>query len=155
MIDQDSLPTTRPASFANLRYLLGLAAFSPDGLLDVVRDDLRIDARFTALAGRIHIEASDTLAARYPDIWPARVSVEKPDGTRHAIEITDMPGDAADPFPWDRVEAKIARATGIGTDHVAALSDACRTLSQAGSPAALIAALTACLAAVDAGGAGT
>ncbi|MDH3239455.1 MAG: MmgE/PrpD family protein [Alphaproteobacteria bacterium] len=154
MIDHDDLPTTRPASFANLRYLLGLAAFAPEGLLDVGREDLRIDARLDSLARRTHIEGSDALSARYPECWPARVSVETARGAHHSIEITEMPGDATNPFTWDRVEAKIARATRLGADHVSPLANACRTLPQADSAADLIAALAACCAAVDAGGGG-
>ena len=151
MIDQQEMPASRPASFANLRYLLGLASFAPRGLLDVRRDDLRIDSRFDSLARIVRIEATDDFSASYPAHWPARVSVETKGGTRHSVEVTDIPGDAARPLPWDEVEGKIAEATGLARDQVSRLAEACRALPKARDGAALKSAVAASLTAVDEG----
>src|SRR5262249_35752915 len=82
-IDRPKLPTSRQDSFANLRYQFALAAYEPDGLYDVARDDLRIDGRFDALAKKIVIRHGADLDAHYPRHWPARVSIIDDAGTKH------------------------------------------------------------------------
>jgi 2-methylcitrate dehydratase PrpD len=149
MIDHKSLPAARPGTLANLRYLLGLAAFAPEGLTDVRREDLRIDGRFEALARIIRIEPTDDFQAPYPARWPARITLETAAGARHAAEITDVPGDARHPLGWDTVEGKINAAAGLPAGALDPLADACRALPAARSPGKLLAALSSVLATVD------
>jgi 2-methylcitrate dehydratase PrpD len=149
MIDHQDMPSTRPATFANLRYLLGLAAFARDGLTDVRRDDLRIDSRFEALASIVRIEGSDDLSQSYPARWPARVTVVTADGQRHAVEVPDVPGDSVTPLVWEDVAAKCAAAAGVPVTVLDPLKNTCQALPRAASAANFRAATVAALGAVD------
>jgi 2-methylcitrate dehydratase PrpD len=129
MIDRPGLPRSRQESFANLRYLFGLAAFAPDGLYDVARDNLRVDSRFEALAQRIRIAPSEELARHFPRHWPAKVSVTDQQGRPYAIEILHAPGDPETPLRWDSLVEKFHRVTGSPQSAIALLAAACRDLS--------------------------
>jgi 2-methylcitrate dehydratase PrpD len=145
MISAQNMPGTRPASFANLRYLFGLAAFAPEGLGDVQRDDLRIDPRFEDLAKCVQIAGDAVLSQAYPARWPARVTAVTADGQRHVIDVPDVPGDAVQPLDWADVEAKCVTAAGVPIAALAPLKGACRNLPETGSPADLHAAVVAAL----------
>jgi 2-methylcitrate dehydratase PrpD len=149
MIDHKDMPGSRPATFTNLRYLLGLAAFAPDGLTDVRRNDLRIDPRFKALAKIVRIEGNEVLSQAYPARWPARVTVVTEDGRRQTVDMPDVPGDSITPLGWQDVAAKCAAAAGIAAAALDPLKSACRALPGAGGTADLRTAITAALGVVD------
>jgi 2-methylcitrate dehydratase PrpD len=149
MIDHKDMPGSRPATFTNLRYLLGLAAFAPDGLTDVRRNDLRIDPRFKALAKIVRIEGNEVLSQAYPARWPARVTVVTEDGRRQTVDMPDVPGDSSTPLDWQDVAAKCGAAAGIPAAALDPLKSACRALPGAGGTADLRTAITAALGVVD------
>lgn len=131
MIDRASLPTSRQESFADLRYLFALAAYAPDGLTDVARENLRIDDRFATLAGKIRIRHGADLDAHYPRLWPARVSVIDSTGATQSEEILHAPGDAENPLGWSELTAKFARVSGRPHETTAGIAAACQTLHEA------------------------
>ena len=128
MIDRPGLPNSRQESFANLRYLFGLAAYAPDGLYDVARENLRIDARFDALAKKITIRHGADLDSHYPRHWPARVTVIDGTGAKHVDEIIRAPGDAENPLDWTMLAEKFTRVSGQKRESVAKAAAACRAL---------------------------
>lgn len=129
MIDRPGLPNSRQESFANLRYLFGLAAYAPDGLYDVARDDLRIDERFTTLAGKIRIAHGADLDRHYPRHWPARVSIVGGDGAKHVEEIIHAPGDAENPLDWTALGRKFRNVTGRPQSIADSMAAACRDIT--------------------------
>jgi 2-methylcitrate dehydratase PrpD len=138
MIDRPSLPQSRQESFANLRYLFGLAAYAPDGLYDVARDNLRIDDRFAALAGKIRIAHGSDLDAHYPHHWPARVSVIDGAGAKHVEEVIHAPGDAENPLDWKALITKTERVSGRNSQTIEKMAQACQHLTTASDMNTLI-----------------
>jgi 2-methylcitrate dehydratase PrpD len=138
MIDRPSLPQSRQESFANLRYLFGLAAYAPDGLYDVARENLRIDDRFAALAGKIRIAHGPDLDAHYPRHWPARVSVIDGAGTKQVEEVIHAPGDAESPLDWNALITKVERISGCNSQTIEKMAQACQHLTTTGDMNTLI-----------------
>jgi 2-methylcitrate dehydratase PrpD len=132
MIDRPGLPASRQESFANLRYLFGLAAFAPDGLYDVARATLHHDERFAALAPVIRIVADGGLDRHYPTHWPARVTIADRSGASRTAEVIHAPGDPEHPLSWDEVREKFRRVTGRPRETVARIASACQALAQTG-----------------------
>jgi 2-methylcitrate dehydratase PrpD len=131
MIDRPAAPASRQESFANLRYLFGLAAFAPGGLYDVARETLHWDERFAALAGKIRIVHAPDLDAHYPKHWPARIVITDDMGKVHQREIIQAPGDADSPLSWPEVSDKFQRLTGRSRETVVQIAAACQALPSA------------------------
>ncbi|MGE0651490.1 MAG: MmgE/PrpD family protein [Alphaproteobacteria bacterium] len=129
MIDRPRLAADRQESFADLRFNLGLAAFYPDGLYDVVRAAIPDDRLISALAGKVRVVADGGMTAHYPRRWPAVVTVVGNDGKVHKREVIDVPGDPGTNFGWDVVGDKLARATGLPADRLSCLRDRCASLA--------------------------
>lgn len=129
MIDRPALPKSRQESFANLRYLFGLAAFAPAGLYDVARETLQQDAHFADLAGKIRIVHAPDLDAHYPERWPARVTITDDKGAVRRQEIIHAPGDSASPLSWPEVREKFQRVTGRPPETAVQIAAACQALS--------------------------
>lgn len=138
MIDRPQLPSSRQESFANLRYQFALAAYEPDALYDVARDELPIDGRFDALAKKIHVSHGADLDAHYPRHWPARVSIVDGAGTEHVETVLQSPGDADNPLDWNTLMAKFMRVSGSPHETAESIGAACRALRDTGSLATLL-----------------
>lgn len=138
MIDRPQLPASRQESFANLRYQFAIAAYEPDGLYDVTRDDLPTDGRFTALAKTITIRHGTDLDAHYPRHWPARVSIVDGTGAKHVETVLRSPGDAENPLDWNTLVAKFMRVSGRAHETAETIATACRALRDASGLATLV-----------------
>jgi len=138
MIDRKALPNSRQESFADLRYQFALAAFAPDRLMDVARESLPIDGRFTALAGKIRIRHGADLDAHYPRHWPATVTLIDSSGASHRETVLHAPGDAEQPLGWSELATKFARVSGRSQASVAELAAACQGLHKANGLPALL-----------------
>ena len=103
---------------------------------------------FEALAKIVKIEGDEALSQAYPARWPARVTVVTADGQRLALDVPDVPGDAATPLDWEEVETKCTTA-GVPADALDQIERACRVLPEAGGTAELRAAVTAAMGVVD------
>jgi len=89
---------SRRESLASAQYQLAAALLVPDRLLDVGRDDLRLDDGFRAAMGRISVRAAEDLRAAYPRQWPARVRISA-GGLDHAALADAVPGEAECSLP--------------------------------------------------------
>lgn len=138
MIDRRALPKSRQESFADLRYLFGLAAYAPAALMDVVRERLPIDQRLTTLAAKIRILHGADLDAHYPRHWPARVSVIDHTGATHSETVIAPPGDAENPLDWVALADKFAKLSSRGPATVADMAAACQGPHTADDLAALL-----------------
>jgi 2-methylcitrate dehydratase PrpD len=144
MIDQPAMPRNRLASISNVRYQLALAALAPDALLDVTRDDVRVDDRLAAFAQTIDVEADEQLDPLYPAQWPARVTVTLASGERVVGDVRRALGDPGTAFGLPEIEQKFGRvAPTVGAGRARALAGACSTLGEPGSVQALLALLAA------------
>lgn len=138
MIDRKTLPKSRQESFADLRYQFALAAFAPDRLMDVARENLANDQRFATLAGKISIRHGAALDSHYPQHWPAQVTVIDSSGLSHSETALHAPGDVEQPLGWDDLTVKFARVTGRTPARTADIAAACQNLQQVDGLAALL-----------------
>ena len=97
MIDKPVVASRRE-SLASAQYQLAAAMLDPGRLLDVGRDDLRLDDGFRAAMGRISVRAAEDLRAAYPRQWPARVRISA-GGLDHAALADAVPGEAECSLP--------------------------------------------------------
>ena len=118
---------------ALLEGCMGLAEFSPDRFSEqgVQR------ASIAALIGRTCVTVAQDLTAKYPDAWPARLTVTLDDGTvlRHA---GDFPrGNPENPVPDSVLEEKFVSLVGARFDAETAHRslDAARSLKTCGDMA--------------------
>jgi 2-methylcitrate dehydratase PrpD len=74
MIDKPAVGSRRD-SLASAQYQLAATALDPGRLLDVGREDLRLDPAFSAAMDRVRVRAAEDLRASYPLRWPARVRI--------------------------------------------------------------------------------
>lgn len=138
MIDRPQFPASRQESFANLRYQFALAAYAPDDLYDVARDELPIDGRFDSLAKKIRISHGADLDAHYPRHWPARVSIVDGTGAKHVETILQSPGDADNPLDWHTLVAKFMRVSGSTHETAESIATASRALRDTSSLTTLL-----------------
>jgi 2-methylcitrate dehydratase PrpD len=93
-----------------------------------------------ALMEKIAVESDDALLADYPRAWPARVSVTTAGRSRER-RVALVPGDPAQPFTAEEVEAKfrrfVAPALGDG-DTQALLQAASALIDDPHAPASLL-----------------
>ena len=127
MIDHGVIAGARISSITSAPYQLALIACAPDGLHDIVRARTLDDARITGFMAKVEIAEDDSLAAHYPERWPARVVVETAAG-RHAELVLDAPGDPGRRFDAAQARAKFgiyaaAALGGDGPDEWIDLSD--------------------------------
>jgi 2-methylcitrate dehydratase PrpD len=92
MIDKPAV-VSRRESLASAQYQLAAAVLDPARLLDVGRDDLRLDDAFRAAMGRISVRAAEDLRTSYPRRWPARVRISV-GGLDRAALADVVPGEA-------------------------------------------------------------
>src|SRR5262249_5051225 len=110
MIDHGVVAGDRASHLTSVQYALAAAAFAPEMAFDVQQTPADLPPAVRALMGKIKVEADERLLAGYPVSWPARVRVAA-GSTRHARDVTHVPGDPALPFDRARVREKFLRFT--------------------------------------------
>ena len=118
MIDHGVVAGDRASHLTSVQYAMAAAALAPEMAFDVQQTPPDLPPPVRALMGKIKVEADERLLADYPERWPARVRVAA-GSTRHARDVTHVPGDPALPFDRARVREKFLRFTqpvlGAGT----------------------------------------
>ena len=141
MIDRPSLPANRIESMLSVQYQLGLAAFAPSTLDDVLRESLPHDTRIAALMLKVHVRADDDLGEQFPRVWGSRVTLELHAGAPATVEVLAPPGSGTRVLAWAELTAKLDRvfaASGLNAHaRIAALATRCERLGNGeGSEAA-------------------
>jgi 2-methylcitrate dehydratase PrpD len=109
MIDHGVVTGDRASHLTSVQYAMA-AALAPEMAFDVQQAPPDLPPPVRALMGKIKVEADEHLLAGYPESWPARVRVAA-GPTRHARDVTHVPGDPALPFDRARVREKFLRFT--------------------------------------------
>lgn len=132
MIDRPSPPANRIESMLSVQYQLGLAAFAPTTLDDVLRESLPHDTRIAALMMKVQVRADEGLGAQFPRVWGSRVTLELRAGAPTTIEVLAPPGSGTRALAWAELTAKLSRVFGAsGFDAgpgLAALAARCERL---------------------------
>jgi 2-methylcitrate dehydratase PrpD len=119
MIDHGVIAGDRASHLTSVQYAMAAAALAPEMAFDVQQTPPDLPPPIRALMGKIKVEADE----RYPSCWPARVRVAA-GSTRHARDVTHIPGDPALPFDRVRVREKFLRFTqpvlGETAEHILA-----------------------------------
>jgi 2-methylcitrate dehydratase PrpD len=110
MIDHGVVAGDRASHLTSVQYAMAAAALAPEMAFDVQQTPPDLPPPVRALMGKIKVEADEHLLAGYPERWPARVRVAA-GPTRHARDVTHVPGDPALPFDGARVREKFLRFT--------------------------------------------
>ena len=110
MIDHGVVAGDRASHLTSMQYAMATAALAPEMAFDVQQTPPDLPPPVRALMAKIKVEADERLLADYPASWPARVRVAA-GSTRHAREVTHVPGDPARPFDRTRVREKFLRFT--------------------------------------------
>jgi len=110
MIDHGVVAGDRASHLTSVQYAMATAALAPEMAFDVQQTPPDLPAPVRALMGKIKVEADERLLAGYPASWPARLRVTA-GPTRHARDVTHVPGDPALPFDRARVREKFLRFT--------------------------------------------
>jgi 2-methylcitrate dehydratase PrpD len=130
MIERRPESGSRSSTFASVRYQMALAAYAPEGLYEIGRDEARVDERMSALMNRIEIVADEGLAPYYPKAWPASVAVETAAGWRERMVVHAL-GDPSRRLSGDALLDKARRVLGSATaDLQAHIDAAARALDQ-------------------------
>jgi 2-methylcitrate dehydratase PrpD len=136
MIDRPAFPKRRIESLLGVQYQLGLAAFAPTVLDDVVRESLPDDPRIEALMRKVEIEPDADLGARFPVVWGSRVTLHLRSGAPTSIEVLTPAGSGAQPLEWGELGEKLERvfaASGWSNGAaLAALSERCQRIGVGG-----------------------
>jgi 2-methylcitrate dehydratase PrpD len=110
MIDHGVVAGDRASHLTSVQYAMAAAALAPEMAFDVQQTPSDLPPPVRALMAKIKVEADERLLADYPASWPARVRVAA-GSTRHARDVTHVPGDPALPFDRTRVREKFLRFT--------------------------------------------
>ncbi len=110
MIDHGVVTGDRASHLTSVQYAMATAALAPELAFDVQQAPPDLPPPVRALMAKIKVEADEHLLAGYPERWPARLRVAA-GPTRHARDVTHVPGDPALPFDRARVREKFLRFT--------------------------------------------
>jgi 2-methylcitrate dehydratase PrpD len=110
MIDHGVVAGDRASHLTSVQYAMAVAALAPEMAFDVQQAPPDLPPPVRALMAKIKVEADEHLLAGYPERWPARLRVAA-GPTRHARDVTHVPGDPALPFDGARVREKFLRFT--------------------------------------------
>ena len=110
MIDHGVVAGDRASHLTSVQYAMATAALAPEMAFDVQQTPPDLPPPVRALMAKIKVEADERLLAGYPESWPARLRVAA-GSTRHARDVTHVPGDPALPFDRARVREKFLRFT--------------------------------------------
>jgi 2-methylcitrate dehydratase PrpD len=108
VIDQPAWPANRMQSIAGVQYQAALALSAPERLMDFERTPPFETKELRALAAKVRVQADARLASRYPEFWPARVTIVQ-SGKRRSMLVSTPRGDARNPLDWEDVFAKAGR----------------------------------------------
>ena len=108
IIDRPARPSSRMQSITSVQYQIALALLSPNRLMEIDRTPPFQTETLRSLAAKVRVRRDARLEGQYPEMWPARVVVERP-GKRKSIVVSTPLGDARTPMQWDDVLLKAAR----------------------------------------------
>jgi len=108
IIDRPGLPSNRMQSITSVQYQIALALLSPNRLMEFDRTSPFETEALRSLAAKVRVRRDAQLEGQYPEMWPARVVVER-SGKRKSIVVRTPRGDARNPMQWDDVFLKAAR----------------------------------------------
>ncbi len=108
IIDCPPRPSSRMQSITSVQYQIALALLSPNRLMEFDRTPPFETEALRSLAAKVRVRRDARLQGHYPEMWPARVVVER-SGKRKSIVVSTPLGDARNPMQWDDVLLKAAR----------------------------------------------
>ncbi len=108
IIDRPARPSNRMQSITSVQYQIALALLSPNRLMEIDRTPPFQTETLRSLAAKVRVRRDARLQGQYPEMWPARVVVER-SGKRKSIVVSTPLGDARNPMQWDDVLLKAAR----------------------------------------------
>ena len=139
MIDHGVVSGDRASHLTSVGYQMALAAFAPEGALDVKEAPKAISEKIRIFMSRVTVKADEDLLGHYPKSWPARLVVSVPLGRQEKL-VLHVPGDPERPFDEPQVSKKFRRVTAPISGKLGAnalLSHSLAVLD--GSPKALLA----------------
>src|SRR5258708_8698347 len=89
---------------------MALAAFAPEGALDVKEAPKAISEKIRIFMSRVTVKADEDLLGHYPKSWPARLVVSVPLGRQEKL-VLHVPGDPERPFDEPQVSQNFLRVT--------------------------------------------
>ena len=110
MIDHGVVSGDRASHLTSVGYQMALAAFAPEGALDVKEAPKAISEKIRIFMSRVTVKADEDLLGHYPKSWPARLVVSVPSGKREKL-VLHVPGDPERPFDEPQVSKKFRRVT--------------------------------------------
>ena len=110
MIDHGVVPGDRASHLTSVGYQMALAAFAPEGALDVKEAPRAISEKIRSFMSRVTVKADEGLLEHYPKSWPARLVVSVPSGKQDKL-VLHVPGDPERPFDEPQVSRKFRRVT--------------------------------------------
>src|SRR5881628_497129 len=108
IIDRPARPSSRIQSITSVQYQIALALLSPNRLMEFDRTPPFQTETLRSLAAKVRVRRDARLEGQYPEMWPARVVVER-SGKRKSIVVSTPLGDARNPMQWDDVLLKASR----------------------------------------------
>jgi 2-methylcitrate dehydratase PrpD len=108
MIDHGVVPGDRASHLTSVAYQMALAAFAPEGALDVKEAPKAVSEKISTFMSRVTVKADEELLRHYPKSWPARLVVSVPSGEREKL-VLHVPGDPERPFEEFQVSKKFRR----------------------------------------------
>jgi 2-methylcitrate dehydratase PrpD len=141
MIDHGVFPGDRPSHLSSVAYQMALAAFAPEGALDVKEAPKAISEKIRIFMSRVTVKADEDLLGHYPRSWPARLVVSVPSGKQDKL-VLHVPGDPERPFDEPQVSKKFRRVTAPVLGKRAAdalLRSSLALLDKKGAPKVLLA----------------
>ena len=126
----------RMGRVSSIGYVLALAAYRPEALLDVARAELVTDPAFQTLMDRVTVTGDAGLLAHYPQHWPASVMLRLADGRHVSHGVVAAPGDPDAPTPLEALRAKFQRLARQRLDGATAEALEAACLGSVNDPAA-------------------
>src|SRR5258708_39695175 len=89
---------------------MALAAFAPEGALDVKEAPKAISEKIRIFMSRGTVKADEDLLGHYPKSWPARLDGSVPLGMQEKL-VLHVPGDPERPVGEPQASTKFRRVT--------------------------------------------
>src|SRR5258708_9450456 len=138
MIDHGVVFGDRASHLTSVGYQMALAAFAPEGALDVKEAPKAISDKISIFMSRVTVRSHQDLLGHYPKSWPARLVVSFPLGRQEKL-VLHVPGDPERPFDEPQVSKKFRRGTAPISGKPGANAPLSRRLAVlGGSPNALL-----------------
>src|SRR5262249_23591792 len=107
VIDHPGWPSNRLQAIARGQDPATFAPVSPEQLMNINGTPPFETRALRTLAAKVRVRTDSRLDGRYPDVWPARVVVDR-NGKRKSTLVTNPRGDAGHPLGWEDVLLKAA-----------------------------------------------